>query len=134
MVCIYCGHATSVTNSRLQKRTNSVWRRRRCQACQAIFSTSERLDYATTWLVSSTSAQLTAFSRDKLFLSIYTSCRHRSHPIDDAEALTDTVISKLQKTAIPGVPSKDNIRHHVLTTLELFDKVASTHYAAFHKS
>ena len=69
MVCLQCGSETKVVNSRLQKRSNQVWRRRQCSSCQSIFTTQETADYSSIWLVKHSSGKLVPFSRDKLFLS-----------------------------------------------------------------
>src|SRR5664279_3068123 len=94
MVCVYCGNDTQVTNSRLQKRNNAVWRRRTCKECSATITTLERIDLETAVMVVDESVH-TPFSRDKLFISIYNSCKHRKSAQADASGLTDTIISRL---------------------------------------
>jgi transcriptional regulator NrdR family protein len=89
MVCVYCGSETKVTNSRHQKRTNQVWRRRQCLKCTALFTTEEKTDHTSLWKVKKNNEEtLVAFSRDKLFLSIYKSCEHRLNALADAASLT----------------------------------------------
>jgi transcriptional repressor NrdR len=131
MVCIYCSGNTQVINSRLQKRANSVWRRRKCLSCQAVFTTSEVAQYDGSWRVQS-GKQLTAFSRDKLLLSIYESVRHRPEALQDASALTETIIGKLRHTASGGLLTIKDIILAVQATLNNFDEAASVHYRAFH--
>jgi transcriptional repressor NrdR len=135
MVCIYCASPTSVVNSRLQKRSNTIWRRRLCSKCANIFTTTELPDLTATLRVPSKNnqAKLLPFNRDKLFLSIYASCKHRSTALTDAASLTSTVIQQLlthQKD--PALVE----RHHIaLTTHELlqrFDKTAGAIYLAYH--
>jgi len=133
MVCLYCSGKTQVINSRLQKRSNSVWRRRQCRVCRTIFSTQETAQYGAAWLVKTTTGQLHPFQRDKLFLSLYTSCRHRPTALTDAGALTDTVINTMAKSATTaGVLSSSAIKQAVQVALNRFDKSASVHYSAFH--
>jgi transcriptional regulator NrdR family protein len=134
MVCIHCGSRTQVINSRLQKRANQVWRRRRCTECEAVFTSLEAIHYELSWLVESQSGDLTPFSRDKLFLSIYESCKHRVSALQDAGALTDTIIAKLLQKAHTGVLRSQIVTQTVQTALNRFDRVASTHYNAFHKN
>lgn len=133
MVCIQCGAETRVINSRHQKRSNQVWRRRQCQQCQAIFSTEEAARYEASWGVLRPSGAVTAFSRDKLFLSLYRSCQHRQTAADDAAALTDTIINKLAQTVTDGSLERATIISVSQVALNRFDKAASTHYAAFHR-
>lgn len=133
MVCIYCGGETRVINSRPQKRLNHVWRRRQCLNCGTVFSTSEAPDYTLSWTVRSPHKPLEPFSRDKLFLSLYESCRHRSSALEDASALSDTVIRKLLSSVEAGAVERAAIVSLAQVTLNRFDKVASVHYQAFHQ-
>lgn len=132
MVCIYCGHDTQVINSRLQKRLNQTWRRRKCPNCLAVFSTHEVTSYEDSWRVKTATGSLTPFLRYKLFLSLHKSCEHRPGSVEDAAALTNTVISLLRHQTDKGLLEPTNI---VITTYEVlknFDKAASVHYQAFH--
>ncbi len=133
MVCTYCGNETQVTNSRLQKRSNAIWRRRKCLKCQNVFSTLERVDLAQALRVELTEGKLTPFDRDILFTSIYDSLKHRKHPIQDASELTNTVITTLVKSR-QAVFSRQEVIEAALKVLERFDNPASVQYAAFHKA
>jgi transcriptional repressor NrdR len=134
MVCIQCGAETQVFNSRHQKRSNQVWRRRKCLKCQAVFSTTESADYGALWAVIGKNGRLTPFSRDRLFLSLYNSLQHRHSAIKDANGLTTTVISKLTPLASNASLPSSVILSTVQLTLNRFDNVASVHYHAFHKN
>lgn len=133
MVCIHCHSETRVINSRLQKKANQVWRRRKCTKCSAIFSTSEVVQYELTWLVRS-SGSLTPFNRDKLLLSIIASIQHRPTALEDASALTETVMNKLLFSATAGVIDARTIAHIVQVALNRFDRAASVHYQVFHRN
>lgn len=132
MVCIHCGDKTHVTNSRQQKRSNQVWRRRQCLTCQAVFTTEETALYEAAWLVRSSGGELQPFSRDKLFLSLYKSCAHRKTALGDAAGLTETVIRKLGREVQAGTLSRSLIIQTAQVALNRFDKAASSSYAAFH--
>lgn len=134
MVCTYCSSETAVTNSRLQKRSNSVWRRRKClnPECAALFSTSESVDYEKSWVVQYADSSLSPFLRDKLFVSIYNSLRHRKNALDEAIGLTGSVISILGVKITDGrMPSKA-ISQEIYRILGRFDKAAAVSYQAFH--
>lgn len=133
MVCIHCGDKTDVINSRLQKRTDHVWRRRKCRDCQAIFSTTESPDFQAEWLVRDGSGRTEAFSRDKLFLSLYDSCHHRETAVGDAGALTDTVINKLRPEVHRSQVEAVTITRTAQVVLSRFDKAAAVRYAALHR-
>lgn len=132
MVCIYCGAQTRVSNSRPQRRLNQIWRRRHCEQCGAIVTTHEAMDYSQGLVVRSKGGSLTPFRRDKLFLSIYQSCRHRHDPAADAGALTDTIMAAVTLQSEEGVLSAELIGNTTEVTLHRFDEAAAVQYHAFH--
>ena len=134
MVCIYCGNDTQVTNSRLQKRANQVWRRRSCTVCGNTFTTHEAADLAASIVVQYSPRDLRPFSRDILFISIYESCKHRPAAVQDADELTQTVLSLLRTHINNGTLLREQIVLVTSETLARFDKTAATIYSAFHKA
>lgn len=72
------------------------------------------------------------FLRDKLWLSIYDSLKHRKTAINDATALTDTIIAKLYPLMTNGSFENQVLASITVQTLQHFDKAAATHYAAYH--
>ena len=133
MVCTQCGHATQVINSRLQKRANSVWRRRRCLDCNAVFTTHEVADYTALWRVIGKNPAMKPFNRDELLISLYKSLQHRPQAISDAAGLTDTLIIRLTTKQRDGLINVSDITQQASAMLDLFDTLASSHYRAFHK-
>ena len=134
MVCIQCGSETRVTNSRHQKRANQVWRRRHCQNCDFIFTTEETVNYETTWRVKDRSGRYTAFKPLKLVFSLYRSLQHRSTALEDAQALSLTIISRLSSPATgDGIIDRLAILNTAQVALSRFDNLASLHYEANHK-
>jgi transcriptional repressor NrdR len=131
MLCVYCGGDTQVINSRLQKRVNNVWRRRKCPGCGAIFSTTESPD-ASQALTIRKDKQLSPFVRDNLFISVYDSLKHRKDALNEATALTATIVSNLYPLAEAAVIDRAVVVTITSTILGRYDKVAATHYAAFH--
>lgn len=134
MVCIYCSTTTQVTNSRHQKHSNNIWRRRSCLNCSNIFTTHEVLELETAVMVQKESfSDFEPFSRDKLFISIYESCRHRKNATNDASALTLTVLNKILFGIKNGTVTNKSITLAVIDTLKNFDKAAETMYSAYHQ-
>jgi transcriptional repressor NrdR len=131
MVCAYCGQNTRVVNSRHQQRGNQVWRRRQCQACQAVFTSLETVEHSLAWAVSR-NGRLGPFSSDKLFLSLYRSCQHRPTALEDARSLTNTVIDKLSTYVHDGRIQASDIAKVAGVALSRFDAAASVNYQAFH--
>lgn len=132
MVCIFCGSATAVVNSRHKVRDNHIWRRRLCLSCQAIFTTNEQADLSSTVVVRGHDNHLSPFSRDKLFIALYESCKHRETAVADATALTQIIVTDLIARASQGVIDRANIKETAHTVLQRLDPAAATFYAAYH--
>src|SRR5258708_4601040 len=124
MVCLYCGGKTEIYNSRSQRASNSTWRRRRCLACGATFSSIESLAYGSSLALQNGTSHIVPFKRDVLFLSLYEACRHRKHPIADATALAGTVVGKLLKKQTKGLLTREEIIKTASTALKQFDHAA----------
>ncbi len=133
MVCIYCGDKTEVTNSRQKARLPSVWRRRACKACVAQFTTVELPDYETSLTVSS-NQHFEAFSRDKLFLSLHKSLGHRPKALNDATALTTTVIARVLKLTDESQINQAQLAKASYEVLKRFDVAAAANYKAYHRA
>lgn len=131
MVCVYCGNETKVVNSRLQKKANQVWRRRRCELCEAIFTTLEGVESSQAVRIRRNS-HLEPFSRDKLLLSIYESLRHRKTAVADATALTGTILGQVYSMIDNAAIERDSVVEITGAVLERFDTAAATSYRAFH--
>ena len=76
--------------------------------------------------------RLQPFLRDKLFASIYDSLRHRKTALNDATALTDTVIAKVLGLISDGRIEGTVITQQTSAILKRFDQAAAVHYAAYH--
>lgn len=133
MVCILCGDKTQVINSRPQRRTNQVWRRRECLSCKTVFTTNETADYTATWVIRGAQGSIQPFVRDKLFMSVYKSLQHRHSPLEDAGAVTDTIMQKLVQLQPGAAIERQTIIQLTQVALHRFDTAASVYYAAFHK-
>ena len=133
MVCVYCGHDTKVVNSRLQKRSNQVWRRRKCTACKAIFTTSEAVDLPSSLLVQS-GTSTAPFLPDMLFTELLLAVQDRKDRYVTARELTNTVIQRLLKQ--PGSPlfTPGQISRVSSEVLGRFDKRAQLRFIAEHPS
>ena len=132
MVCIYCSGETHVTNSRLQKKTNTVWRRRKCLSCQGLFTSLEGIDYPTSLLFKHSEKRAEPFQRDILFVSVYESCRHRKQAVAQAAALTDTVLGRLRSKIHEASLTRDDVISVTADVLRRFDKAAYSAYLAYH--
>lgn len=132
MVCIYCGNDTKVINSRFQKRSNNVWRRRQCLNCNNVFTSIEQPELQGSLVVKKIGGRIEPFSSDKLLISVYEACKHRKTAVNDAAALTDTIIGRLQKHIANASLTRTDIVKVASEVLKRFDRSAQVQYLAFH--
>jgi transcriptional regulator NrdR family protein len=132
MDCHICGYKTRVVNSRHQSRLNQVWRRRLCVNCKCIFTSVEKNDLERSLSVKSRAGSIDPFVREKLLISINASLGHRKNHINEAVAITDTVISKLQRKYKNSLIDIDSIIDSVKEVLVNFDKTAVIYYDAYY--
>lgn len=132
MTCIYCGSKTEVANSRLQKRSNTVWRRRRCRRCGAIFTTLEAPDLSSALVVQYAHGKTAPLSRDRLLVSLLNPLSHRKDAIAAAGALTSTILAELLQTHPGPVLRVFDIAKTAHSVLARFDSAAAISYAAHH--
>lgn len=133
MVCLYCGSDTSVENSRLQKRSNQVWRRRQCKACGAVFTTHEAIELSTALLVLKNGLS-EPFLSDKLFASILECMNHRADRYTAAREVTHTTIKKLLKLPNRPLFERYQISSAAAGVLKKLDKRAYLRYVSEHPS
>ncbi len=130
MVCPKCLHAeTDVTNSRAQARKQQTWRRRKCQNCGFTFTTRESHDVSFV-IVDKRDGSEEQFSRSKLLMSIYKACNHMADQQNTAEALADTVITKLMPFPDKKTSSAD-VAKIISEVLKRFDMAAAIKYDSF---
>jgi transcriptional repressor NrdR len=133
MVCAYCGNETKVTNSRLQKRNNQVWRRRQCLRCSAVFTTHEAIDLSQALSVDS-GASTRPFLADRLFSDILAALKDHNDRYVAAREVTSTVTKNLLKNRqLPSFGPK-TISKATAEVLKRFDKRAYLRFVADHES
>lgn len=132
MVCIHCGHKLQVANSRPQRKTNSVWRRRSCPECLAVFTSIEKLDLHKSIRIRYNPKHLEPFWRDILFSSVYEACKHRKSPVRDATELTDTIIAKMLRKKYGSIATRNQLCAITTEVLKRFDKATASSYIAYH--
>lgn len=103
-----------------------------CQQCHTVFTTRETIDYAGSIVVRKKTGHIEPFRRQKLFISVYDSLKHRKTALEDAEGLSDTIIGRLLNQQKQPEISHEVIISTTMLVLKRFDKVAAIHYKAFH--
>jgi len=132
MICPFCLHKkTSVYNSRQTAKLNATWRRRRCEACERVFTTRESADPGSILRVG-TAKRTVSYSRAKLTISILSVCDHRADNGEAAYWLCDTIEQKLYRhaTTTNNAVTKRLITGEILDALKRFDTAAYVKYLA----
>jgi len=132
MFCVNCFNPnTAVTNSRPNKKQPSVWRRRKCPKCGAIFTTYERPSLADNKVIQLSDGSHEVFNLGKLIISITKAFAHLPEEAAyNSLWLAQTVedhLSTQREVITPGdieATTHDVLRH--------FDELAAVQYAAQH--
>ena len=130
MICPNCSSLRSqVSNSRRFTRKQQVWRRRECATCGFSFTTREQLDleYLS---VAKKDGSSEPFIPAKLLVSVVRACDHLPDYQRDAQALAETVTTKLLP-APEGKLTSANIARTAMDVLKRFNAGAFVKYAAY---
>jgi len=130
MKCPYCGYADSkVVDSRDNEL--SVRRRRQCLACQARFTTYERVQAASLFIIKK-DGRREEFSRDKLLSGIRKACEKRPLPTGTVEKLVDDIEAELFRLGRPEI-SSSLIGDMVMERLKELDQIAYIRFASVYR-
>ena len=133
MICIYCGGETKVTNSRLQRRNNQVWRRRQCLACQSVFTTHEQIELESALSVNKY-GELEPFLTDLLLKELMLALQDRKDAYTASREVLGTVVHKLLNLPQKPVFTAKDISKTAAEVLKRFDKQAHLRFLADHPS
>lgn len=134
MVCPFCtSNKTSVYNSRATARLNNVWRRRRCNNCKKVFTTTETVDPASVIKLKQGKTSV-AFSQAKLLISLLRVCDHLEDPETSAHYLCQNVMQKLYRMAAKSSQTinKNDIIEVTMVTLKPYNLAAYVKYLSYH--
>ena len=133
MVCIYCDGETKVTNSRLQKRNNQVWRRRQCLRCQSVFTTHEQIELQLALSVER-NGRNEAFEPGLLLNELVVALSHRKDVYTASEELLAAIVRKLLTLPQKPLFKTSDISKTTASILKRFDRRAYLRYFADHPS
>ena len=134
MFCINCFHEnTSVTNSRPHKKQPSVWRRRRCTQCGAVFSTIEVPSLAQNTPVYAPSGLREPFNLGQLVISIAEAFTHQPDAGKKQALWLAQTVELTLSTQHPASLTSEDIAAVTHTILKRFDELAAIQYAARHR-
>lgn len=130
MNCPYCGHYDSkVTDSR--DVDDGIRRRRQCLSCGARFTTYERLQPASLFVIKKDERR-EEFDRNKLLSGIRKACEKRPLPTGAIDKLVDDIEAELYRLGKAEVPS-DIIGDMVIERLKKLDQVAYIRFASVYR-
>lgn len=133
MVCVYCGGETKVTNSRLQKRNNQIWRRRECLACHAVFTTHESVELESALSVEK-NGHSQPFLPDLLLKELMLALSHRKDVYTASREVLGTIVRKLLTLPQKPLYKPADISKVASEVLKRFDRPAYLRYLADHPS
>ncbi|MFQ6122936.1 MAG: transcriptional regulator NrdR [Dehalococcoidales bacterium] len=130
MNCPYCGyHDSKVIDSR--NVNDGIRRRRQCLSCDARFTTYERLQPASLFVIKKDKRR-EEFNRDKLLTGIRKACEKRPLPAGIVEKLADDIEADLYHMGKAEIPS-GIIGDMVMERLKKLDYIAYIRFASVYR-
>jgi len=130
MECPYCGyHDSKVIDSR--DVNDGVRRRRQCLSCSARFTTYERLQPASLFVIKKDERR-EEFNRNKLLTGLRKACEKRPLPTGTVDKLADDIEAELYRLGRSEVPSKV-IGDMVMGGLKNLDDIAYIRFASVYR-
>jgi len=130
MNCPYCGfHDSKVIDSR--EVNDGIRRRRECLSCGSRFTTYERLQPASLFVIKKDERR-EEFNRDKLLTGIRKACEKRPLPTGTVDKLADDIEAELYHLGRSEVPSAV-IGDMVMERLKSLDHIAYIRFASVYR-
>lgn len=129
MRCPFCANNdTCVLESRVAEDGQSLRRRRECQKCQKRFTTFERIEGPTVFVIKR-DGNRQPFDREKVVKGVIRSFDKRPVSIDLIRQLADDVEREVRRKEVSEISTK-SIGRMVLKRLKAIDKVAWLRFAS----
>ena len=130
MNCPYCGHSEDrVIDSR--EVNDGIRRRRQCLGCGERFTTYERLQPASLFVIKKDERR-EEFDREKLLTGIRKACEKRPLPTGSVEKLADDIEAELYQLGKAEVPSAA-VGDMVMERLKNLDHIAYIRFASVYR-
>ncbi len=131
MDCPYCGHIDSrVVDSR--DVNDGIRRRRQCLACGARFTTYERMQPSSLFVIKK-DGRREEFSRDKLLVGIRKACEKRPLPTGTMDKIVDDIEAAAYNLGRQEVPTAV-IGDMVMERLKRLDYIAYIRFASVYRA
>ncbi len=133
MKCPVCGEIEDkVIDSRLAKDNTAIRRRRQCLNCLKRFTTYERIEDITPFVIKK-DGRREAFDRRKIVEGILRACEKRPISIEQIEAVADTIEQDLMERSEKEI-HVSYIGERVMQALKKLDEVAYVRFASVYRS
>jgi transcriptional repressor NrdR len=133
MICPFCGSEdTQVKDSRPAEDGAAIRRRRLCGACDARFTTFERVQLREITIVKR-SGRKSVFDREKLERSFEIALRKREVDADTVGKSINNIVRQLESYPDGDVPS-EYVGELVMQTLMKLDQVAYVRFASVYRN
>lgn len=130
MNCPYCGYYdTKVIDSR--DVNDGIRRRRQCLQCDSRFTTYERLQPASLFLIKK-DRRREEFDRQKLLTGIRKACEKRPLPSGTVDGIADDIEAELYQLGNTEIPSS-TIGDMVMARLKKLDHIAYIRFASVYR-
>ncbi len=130
MNCPYCGHIDSkVIDSR--DVNDGIRRRRQCLECESRFTTYERLQPASLFVIKKDTRR-EEYDRDKLLNGVRKACEKRPLEAGTVESIVDDIEAELYQTGRTEVPT-GTIGDMVMIKLRKLDHIAYIRFASVYR-
>ncbi|MFI5292320.1 MAG: transcriptional regulator NrdR [Candidatus Limnocylindrales bacterium] len=131
--CPTCGaDETRVIDSRDQDDGATIRRRRECVACEARFTTFERVEAARLTVVKRDGSRV-EFDHDRLAAGLAKALTRRPVPSDAAESAADSIEAELRASGASELPSS-RIGELAMDRLRALDQIAYIRFASVYQS
>jgi len=128
--CPFCGYNDSkVIDSR--DVNDGIRRRRQCLQCDLRFTTYERLERTSLFVIKK-DGRREEFNRQKMLRGIQIACEKRPLPAGTPDTLADDIEMELYQTGKTEVPSR-NIGDVVMARLKQLDHIAYIRFASVYR-
>ena len=131
MHCPSCNaQDTRVIDSRMLLEENSVRRRRKCDACEARFTTYENIQIQMPLIVKK-DGRRENYNREKIMKGLNKACQKRNVSTDQLNKLLNNVEKSLLEISRTEVHARD-LGEIIMDLLKVLDRVAYVRYASFY--
>ncbi len=132
MKCPFCSNfESSVIDSRLSKESDSIRRRRECDACHERFTTYERVEELLPLIIKKDDRR-EPFDRKKLVMGFQKACEKRPVSMEAIEEAVNRIERGIQELGEKEIPSKE-IGGRVMKELHEMDQVAYVRFASVYR-